>query len=166
VRAGESGARGAHQLGVPRREAVAARPEARHRPRPRRPHQLAGAGGGRGVAQVDRPACVPGPAAGNGVALRRPWPQNRTQYSGRRTLHRNPQRTPITGPEPASPIEHEAGARPLIPSPGLALVHQAAVHLPGPDTAEKGWLSALRAHTKAPHKIYLHRKTLRNAKAA
>jgi hypothetical protein len=30
----------------------------------------------------------------------------------------------------------------------------------------KGWLSALRAHTKAPHKIDFYRKMLRNAKAA
>jgi hypothetical protein len=29
-----------------------------------------------------------------------------------------------------------------------------------------GRLSALRAHTKAPYKMYFHRKTLRNAKGA
>jgi hypothetical protein len=34
------------------------------------------------------------------------------------------------------------------------------------ENRRKGRLSALRAHTKAPHKIDFHRKTLRNAKGA
>jgi hypothetical protein len=36
----------------------------------------------------------------------------------------------------------------------------------GPKTAEKGGLSALRAHTKAPYKMDFHRGKVRNAKAA
>jgi hypothetical protein len=38
--------------------------------------------------------------------------------------------------------------------------------LPAPDTAVFGLLSTLRAHTKAPYKMDLHRKMLRNAKGA
>jgi hypothetical protein len=48
---------------------------------------------------------------------------------------------------------------------GLQLLR--APHLPArAGNRRKGRLSALRAHTKAPYKMDLHRKTLSSAKAA